>query len=171
MTRPSRPRSPISPYGAWTPDGGILPGWPCQGRGLVPGVGCSAPHAGHQPGIDASNGLSSANLKFTTVDIARNANYTLSTGVMTVAQPGLYLVSGYVRMSTAPAGAVRVHVTLNGGPTQINYIQNLIATPVSHQLVYAAGDQLAVTLVNSDGNAQTVAASNRGTTFFYLGPA
>ncbi|TPG09397.1 hypothetical protein [Curtobacterium flaccumfaciens] len=136
------------------------------------------PVSGALPLVQATNptsmqvlGSSSSNLKFTAVDLSRNANYSLSTGVMTVTQPGLYLVSGYVRMSTAPAGAVRLQVSLNGNPTQMSYVNNLVGTPVAHQLVCSAGDQLAVTVVNGDGNAQTVATSNRGETFSYLGPA
>ncbi|MEG8036728.1 hypothetical protein QP157_15870 [Sphingomonas sp. LR61] len=134
--------------------------------------------SGALPLVQATNptsmqvlGSSSSNLKFTSVDLSRNANYSLSTGVMTVTRPGLYSVSGYVRMSTAPAGAVRLQVSLNGNPTLMSYVNNLVATPVAHQLVCSADDQLAVTVVNSDGNVQTVATSNRGETFSYLSPA
>ena len=51
------------------------------------------------------------------------------------------------------------------------YVRDNVGTAVNNQLICAAGDQLAVTAVNGDGNAVTLLTSNRGETFSYLGPA
>lgn len=134
--------------------------------GATPLVVCATQPASMQ--VAASG---TANLKFTAADLSRNANYNVSTGLLTITQPGLYAVTGYARMTSAAAGAVRIQIAVNGTPTAMNYVQNIVNTPIANQVLLAAGDTVAVVLDNSNSSAAPVATSNRGATYTYLGPA
>jgi hypothetical protein len=159
--------TPLVRVAGWYPTGGFVPHVSASSQGPAQAGGNSATMA-----VAVNDPMP---LKFVAVDVQQNITYSVSTGLATITQPGLYRIQGAARPTTITADN-RIYIQRfdSGAAVATLAVQqcpqnNIGASSVSADLVLDAGAQIAPAFFSAV--AQTINAGQRTMSVRYLGPA